>query len=601
MNPDLAIVLGILALTIVLMVTERLRPDLAALLMAMALPLVGIISAQEAFSGFSQPAVIILVALFILTQGIALTGVTRHVGVALQRVAGNSLPRLVLATMIAGAGLSLFMTNIAAAAILMPAIMDVSRRARVSPSKLMMPLAFSVSLGGMATLFATSNILVKATLRQAGLTPFGLLDFAPAGLPLAAIGIAYMVLAGYRLLPSISTVGQYSSNTQRRPNLTEAYALDERLSQARVEDDSSLGGKTIADSRVGEDLGINILAVRPAGGPVCLAPGPDRLLQAGDLLMIAGRHERVERLAELGVRVLESPEWNGELMSDETAFVEAIPAPRGGPAGRTLKELRFRERYGLNAVAIWRAGRPYRTDVGGIPLRFGDALLLHGSREDIDVLRADRDFLVLAEPDVAPRTRRSWLAALIMLLALAAAALNLLSVAQAMMLGALVMVLVGCLTMEEAYHSIEWRVIFLVAGMLPIGIALSNSGAADWVGHLLVTGLAGMGLRAVLAGLVLLAAAISQFIPGQVTTAVLTPIALAVATRAGANPYALAMGVAAGCSMVFVTPLSHPVNMLVAGPGGYSFRDFFRAGLPLAALMYVAALVVVPLVWPLSP
>jgi len=598
-NPALAAVLAILGITIVLMVTERLRPDLAALLMAMALGLVGVITPQEAFSGFSQSAVLILVAIYVMTQGLARTGVTRYMGLVLQKLSRDSLPSLVFATMVSGAGLSLFMTNVAAAAILMPAVMDLARRARVSPSKLMMPLAFSVNLGGMATLFATSNILVKATLRQSGLEPLGLLDLAPTGLPLAAIGIAFMVLVGRRLLPSVSKVGQFDQGQQ--PNLAEAYALEERLTQVRIDDSSPLVGRTIGASRIGENLGLNVLAVHPADQSVYLAPGPDRVLAAGDTVLVAGRSDRVQELAELGARVLESPEWNGDLLSDAIGFVEAIPAPRGGAAGRTLKDLRFRERYGLNVVAIWRGGRSHRTDVGDISLHFGDALLLYGGRMEVDVLRADPDFLVLSEPVVAPRTGRGWLAAAILLLALVAAGLNLLSLAQSMMLGALAMVLVGCLTMEEAYRSIEWRVIFLVAGMLPIGIALSNSGAADWIGQLLVTGLGGVGLRAVLAGLMLLAVVLSQFIPGQVSAAVLAPIAIAVATRAGANPYAFAIGVAAGCSMVYVTPVSHAVNMLVAGPGGYRFRDFFRAGLPLAALMYVAALIIVPLVWPLAP
>jgi di/tricarboxylate transporter len=462
----------------------------------------------------------------------------------------------------------------------------------------MMPLAFSVNLGGMATLFATSNILASATLVQFGLEPLGLFDFAPTGLPLAAIGIAFMVLIGWRRLPAVSKVGQFDLVEQ--PNLTEAYALEERLTQVRIDDSSPLIGRTIGDSRIGENLGLNVLAVHPADQSVCLAPGPDRVLAAGDTVLVAGRSDRVQELAEIGARVLESPEWNGDLLSDTTGFVEAIPAPRGGAANRTLKDLRFRERYGLSVVAIWRGGRSRRTDVGDIPLQFGDALLLYGGRDEVDVLRADPDFLVLSEPVVAARTGRGWLAAVIMLLALIAAALNLLSLAQSMMLGGLAMVLVGCLTMEEAYRSIDWRVIFLVAGMLPIGIALSNSGAADWIGQLLVTGLGGFGLRAVLAGLMLLAVVVSQFMPGQVATAVLTPIAIAVATQAGANPYTFAIGVAAGCAMVYVTPLSHAVNMLVAGPGGYRFRDFFRTGLPMAALMYVAAVIIVPLVWPLT-
>jgi di/tricarboxylate transporter len=302
----------------------------------------------------------------------------------------------------------------------------------------------------------------------------------------------------------------------------------------------------------------------------------------------------------MGASVLEATDWNGSLLSEDTGFVEAIPAPRGTAAGRTLTDLRFRDKYGLNVVAIWRGGRSLRTGVGQIPLQFGDALLLYGRRDDVDVLRGDRDFLVLAEPVVAPRPRRSWLSAGIMVLSLAVAGVGLLSLAEAMLLGALAMVLVGCISMDEAYGAIEWRVIFLVAGMLPLGYALRNSGAATWLGDVLVEGLGGLGLRAVLAGLMLVAGVFSQFVPGQVATAILGPIAIAVAGRAGAEPRAFAMGVAVACTLVYVTPLSHPVNMLISGPGGYRFRHFFRAGLPLAVLVYLASLVIVPLVWPLA-
>ena len=600
MNSALATVFAVLGVAVVLMVTERLRPDLAALLMAMALALAGIISPQEAFSGFSQSAVITLIALFIMTFGLARSGVTRNLGAALRKLAGQSYQRAVLATMVAGAGLSLFMTNIAAVAILMPAVMDLAKRTRTSPSRLLMPLAFSVNLGGMATLFATSNILMSAALREAGLEPFSLLDFAPAGIPLALIGIAFVVLIGHRLLPSVRTVGFLSDAARSRRKLSDVYALEERLNQIVVEESSSLAGRTIADSRIGETLGLNVLAVRRRGAQVRLAPRPDQVLDAGDVLLILGTDERVERLCAMGASVIDAAQWNGSLLSEDTGFVEAIPAPRGGAAGQTLKDLRFRDKYGLNVVAIWRGGRSWRTGVGDIALQFGDALLLYGLRSDVDILRADRDFLVLSEPDVAPRVRRGWLAGLIMVLSLIVAGLGLLNVAEAMLLGALAMILVGCLSMEEAYGSIEWRVIFMVAGMLPLGYAMRNSGAAGWLGDVLVTSLGGLGLRAVLGGLMLVAAVFSQFVPGQVATAILGPIAIAVAAQAGANPRAFGMGLAVACTLVYVTPLSHPVNVLVSGPGGYRFRDFFRAGLPLAVLVYLAAIVVVPLVWPLS-
>lgn len=265
-----------------------------------------------------------------------------------------------------------------------------------------------------------------------------------------------------------------------------------------------------------------------------------------------------------------------------------------------MKDLRFREKYGLSVVAIWRGGRPYRTDVGDMPLQFGDALLVQGSHGGLSVLRTDPDFLVLEQPDLPPRTRKGWLAAAIMGLALVTAATGLLPITVAMMLGALGMVVTGCLTIDEAYRAVEWRVIFLIAGMLPAGIALTRSGAAEWLGQLLVTSLAQWGALVLTGGMLLSAILLSQVMSGQVTAVILTPIAVAAARQVGAEPRAFAMAVAMGCGMVFATPSAHPVNVFVMGPGGYRARDFLRVGLPLTLVLSLTVLIVLPIFWPLG-
>jgi di/tricarboxylate transporter len=273
--------------------------------------------------------------------------------------------------------------------------------------------------------------------------------------------------------------------------------------------------------------------------------------------------------------------------------------------------LHFREKYGLSVLAIWRGGRPYRTDVGEMRLQFGDALLVLGPHKGVSVLRADPDFLVLKEPvassvevlteaEMPARRRKGWLAVLIMVLTLGAAATGLLPIAVAVMLGALIMIVAGCLTVNEAYRGVEWRAVFLVAGMLPTSIALSNSGAAAWLGKLLVDGLAGWGPLALTAGLLFLVVTLAQVMSGQVTAVVLTPVAVAAAQHVGANPRAMAMAVALGCGMAFMAPTSHPVNVFVMGPGGYKFRDFARVGLPLTVLLFLTVLVVLPVFWPLE-
>jgi di/tricarboxylate transporter len=600
MNSDTLIVLVFTGVAVVLMATELLRAELVAWFLVIALSLMGVITPQEAFTGLSNTAVITILAVFILTNGLRRTGVIRRVGQLLQRLAGDHTTRFLLLTMIGGASLSLFMNNIAAAAVLLPAVMDVARRSQISPSKLLMPLAFAANLGGHATLLATSNILVSSTLQHLGLAPYGLLDFAPVGLPMIVVGILYMLLVGRRMLPHSDPLGQIGRAQQMQKELAEAYALEERLSEVLIPAKSPLVGQSLADSQIGARLGLSILAVCRDDQLACVAPGPEQVLEVGDTLLVAGRPERVQKLNELGAKVLDVPTLDNGQHIDQIVLSEVVLAPRSDAAGHTLKDLRFREKYNLGVVAIWRGGRSYRTDVGDMRLQFGDALLVQGSHERLEVLRSDPDFLVLAGSEVSPRTEKGRLAGAIMVLTLIVAATGLLPIAVAMMLGALAMIATGCLTMDEAYRAVEWRAIFLIAGMLPVGIALMRSGVAEWLGQLLVASLSAWGPLALVGGMLLLTILLSQVMSGQVTSVVLTPMAVAAAQHVGANPRSVAMAVALGCGMVFMTPLSHPVNIFVMGPGGYKFRDFVRVGLPLTVLLFLTVLVVLPIFWPLS-
>ncbi|MFN2269903.1 MAG: SLC13 family permease, partial [Anaerolineae bacterium] len=305
MTPQILTVLVLTGIAVVLMATDLLRAELVAWFLVIILSLIGVITSQEAFTGFSNSAVITILAVFILTNGLRRTGVIRRVGQLLQRLAGDHTTRFLLLTMMGGAALSLFMNNIAAAAVLLPAIMDVARRRRISPSKLLMPLAFATNLGGHATLLATSNILVSSTLQHMGLVPYGLLDFAPVGLPMIVVGILYMLLVGHRMLPVSDPLGQLGRTQQLQKELTEAYALEERLSEVWIPAKSPLAGQSLADSQIGARLGLSILAICRDDQLVCMAPGPEQVLEAGDTLLVAGRSGRVQRLNEMGAKVLD--------------------------------------------------------------------------------------------------------------------------------------------------------------------------------------------------------------------------------------------------------------------------------------------------------
>ncbi len=599
MTIDASITLVILAVAIVLLLSNILRADLIALLVMISLGLSGVITSGEIFSGFSRSAVITIIAIFILTNGLYRTGVTRWLGERLLRLSGSSPIRATIVVMIAGALLSWFMNTIAAGAVLLPAIIGLSRKTHIRPSKLLIPLSYGTLLGGMATLLTTASILVNAGLRDAGYQPFSVLDFLPVGGSMAVAGILFMAVIGRRLLPDRSPTDQFAWVTQLQSALSDLYSLPDRLYEVTLNPTSPFCGKSIADSRIGEMLGLSILAI-VRNGRTLLMPRPDDHLYSGDRLHIIGRSERVIQLAELGTTIELDTEWDSSLSSDGVGLIEVLVAPRARVVDQTLKQLHFRQKIGLTVVALWRGGRPYRTDVGEMPLQFGDALLLYGPRDKTQILQADPDFIVLQPETVeSPRARQGPIAALIMLAALATAALGWLPIAEATFTGAVLMMLTGCVTMDEAYQAIEWKAVFLIAGMLPLGTALSNSGAATWLGFGLIQTLGGFGPLVLLAGVYLLAMGLTQFLSGQATAVIITPIALSAAVQLQANPYAFAMAAALACSTAFLTPLAHPVNLLIMGPAGYTPRDFVKVGLPLTAVCYIVMLITLPIFWPL--
>jgi di/tricarboxylate transporter len=600
MSPHLLITLIITGAAMVLLLTERLRADLVALLVVVALGTSGVLTAEETFSGFSRSAVITLLSIFIMAAGLERSGITRWVGDLLVRVAGKSEQRLVMTVMLAGAFLSLAMNNIAAAAVLLPAVSGAAKRSGVNPSRLLMPLAFGTILGGMATLLTTANIVVSSLLRDRNLPGFGLLDFAPVGLPIVVAGIAYMALWGRRLLPTRSPVELYEDMQRQEESLAEVYHLGETLARAGVPAGSPLVGQTLAGSRLRETRGVNVLAIEREGR-VLRAPSPDQELRAEDVLLLTGEIESSGAGGDLDP--LPPRHWRErDLESRSVVLVEAVLSPRSALIGRTLRETRFRDRYGMSVLAIWRAGRSLRTGLTDLPLQLGDGLLLQGERGRLPVLRAEPDLIVLDRgvDEPPPSRRRGWLALTIMISTLVLATVSHLGIGEVMLGGALAMILTGALSMDDAYQAIEWRSIFLVAGMLPLGTAMTKTGAADLITHGLLAVLGGWGPLAILAGLIVLAVLLNQAMSGAAVAAVMAPIAIQTAQRIGAEPRAFAMGIALACSFSFLTPLGSPVNILVMGPGGYTFRDYFRVGLPLALLLLAVVLGLLPLIWPLT-
>jgi len=580
----------------VLLISELLRPDLIALIVMVILGLVGIVSPQDTFSGFSGSAVMTLLGISIISEGLHQTGVTHWLGNLMFKLGGRSEATLVLTTMLVSAGLSLFMNNIAAVGVLLPAVMTLSRQTRVPPSRLMMPLAYGTVLGGMATLLTTSNIIVSGTLRDAGIKPFDLLDFFPIGAPLVLIGVIYMLSLGRRLLPKENPTSPTEPSQLLRMKLANLYQIQKSLFEIEVLPESPMVDLSILNGRWSNQLGVNVIGITH-NSHTYLAPSTDRIIYAGDRLLVQGDVD-LERLPRLGLRLAMHSEGTPDIASATTVLAEVVVSPHAGIIGSTLRQLGFRDRYNLNVLGIWRGNKPILTRLADLPLRFGDALLVQGPVERIHVLEQESDLVVLQEdPDAVLKPGKHRRALLITLLTLGVAATGFLPVAIVVMVGAVLMVLSNCISMNDAYHGIEWKAIFLIAGMWPLSIAIRATGLADLTVHSLINLVGQVPPLAIAALLLSLALVLTQLMSGQVACLVLAPLALAAASLVKVDPRGMAMAVALGCSLAFPTPFGHPVNIMVMSPGGYSFRDYLRVGLPLTVLVMAGILVGLKLFW----
>jgi len=385
------------------------------------------------------------------------------------------------------------------------------------------------------------------------------------------------------------------------PTLPEqVYQLEDRLMLVQLPEDSPLAGITLAESRLGVAYGIGVLSIIRQGETL-LMPDPDDRLEAGDTLLVKGRREdllTVDGLQSLKIESTTPPEIS-ELESAEIGLVEAVLSPHTTLIGKNLRQIHFRAKYGLNVLAIWREGHAFRTDLAEMALRFGDAFLLYGSRERIKLLGTEPDFIVLTEEaQEKPRSNKAWLAIAIMAIVLLPVIFGLVPIVIMVVVGVALMVLTGCLTMDEAYRAIEWRAVFLIAGMIPLGIAMETTGAASFVATWMVDLLGVYGPEVVMAGLFILTSLASQVMPNPAVVVLLVPIALNTASDLGISPYPLAMTVAIAASAAFMSPVSHPANLLVMGPGGYRFSDYVKVGLPLTLVVLLVVMLVMPIIWP---
>lgn len=605
MPSDTTVVFIILGLTVALFMSDRLRLDLVALLSLLALALTGVITLADALAGFSDPVVVMIAALFVVGGGIFRTGVAEWFGRMLGRVAGRGRPRLTVVIMLGAGALSGLMSSTGTVAVMLPVTVAVAWNAGISPSLLLLPLSVGALLGGLLTLIGTApNIVVANQLAAAGYTPFGFFDFTPVGLVMLLVGSLFMVLFAGRLLPArapaeapgpadgvVSVPGE---------ELVRGYGLS-GITRLGVPDGSPLVGVSPAGARLRQRYGANVVAIRRAAGPRArmrrLPRTTEEPLRPGDELDLQAPADALERLrTEQRLTLIDAT------TGPAARLAEVLLTPRSRIIGRTLADVRFRERYGANVLSIRRHGEPLDGPLAAVSLRFADTLLVAGAPRRIELLRGEvNDFVVVAQADDATAraglSGRGITAIAIMVGMMALLTFEVVPATIAVLLAAVAMVLTRCLDMETAYRSINWESVVLIAAILPMATALEVTGGMQ----LIVTRLEPVGAAgpiAMLAALFLLTSLLSQVISNTATTVLIAPVALGAAVELGVSPYPLLMAVAVAASTAFATPIASPVTMLVLGPGEYRFADFIRTGTLLQAVIFVVTLLLVPLLFP---
>ncbi len=619
MSGDMILVFGILAVTVALFVSDRLRLDLVALMSLLALLLTGILTPAQALAGFADPVVIMIAGLFVVSTGLFQTGIAARFGGWLGRVAGTSESRLIVLVMLITALLSGIMSSTGTVAVMLPMVVTLAWRARISPSKLLIPLTMASLLGGMLTLIGTApNLVVSNQLVAQGLPGFGFFSFTPLGGAMLVIGLVFMSTLGRRWLVARapSSPGGDAAIGPSLAELAAEYGLPTHVFRAEVPVGSALEGATLAELDWPAQHQVQVLAIDgPRNGgwnqvrsrrqqQRSKLVGPLTRLEAGDRFVLQGEREQVEALAaRYGLRA-EPVDPHGEgVIPADLGFVEVLPTPRSRWLDQSLEDLSFRERFGVQVVAVRRDGASITERLAQLVLRFGDTLLVEGPRHAIELLRRERlDAVVLAEPAgleaVAPRSEKAPVAVAIMLAMLVVMTFGWLPNVVAVLVASVLMVLAGCLTMDDAYRGINWEAIVLIAAILPMATALEVTGGLQLAVDGLVAGLGPLGPYALLAGLFLLTSIASQVISNTATAVLLAPIAFQAALTLEVSPYPMLMTVALAASTAFATPVASPVNMLVLGPGQYRFGDFLRVGVVLQVLVLFATLLLVPLVFP---
>jgi di/tricarboxylate transporter len=592
MTSAILILLTIIFIGLILFSLEWISPDVVAIGIVLLLIATHSIPADLAFAGFGSDTVITILGLLILTAALLRTGVIDLVGKHILKFTGDNPNHLLLVIMCTSGLLGAFISNTASTAFFVPAVMGIARRAKISPSRFLMPLAFSSILTSSVTLISTTtNLVVSGLMQQYKMAPMEMFELAPVGIPIAIVGIAYMYFLGKRWIP----------DRTQQSDLLEDFGMRPYLSELIIQPSSPLIGKTIEQAALGRDLDLVVLQIVRDKSKVLL-PSPDLVLQSQDVLMVEGKTEQLLKIKDTaGIDIKADAKLSDPtLQSSEVSLAEAIIMPNSPLIGRTLKGFRFRERYGLQVLGINRHGQNIQRKLSQAPLRMGDVLLLQGTTSNITQLQDENVVKILnAVKEERPNRRRARRAIFIFLGALALGTVKVLPFPAAVMLGALLVFLTKCITPEEAYREVEWKAVILIGCMLALGVAMEKTGTATYLADLITNALGGSGPLWILSGFFFLTVALTQPMSNQAAAVVILPIAIQTAMKLGLNPRTFAMMIAVAASCSYLTPLE-PSCLIVYGPGRYKFMDFLKVGSGLTVAIYIIAILLVPRVWPLE-
>jgi di/tricarboxylate transporter len=583
---DIALVLAVLAGTIALFVSERLRVDVIAILIMVALAWLRLVSPAEAFSGLASTAVVSIIGVMIIGCGIERSGVMNRITRPIVRAAGQNERSLTAVISTATALLSAFMQNIGAAALFLPAMMRISKRTDIPAARLLMPLGFAAILGGTLTLVGSGPLIILNDLvSRAGDAGFGLFSVTPVGAALVAAGILYFLLFGRILLPS--GIRRQEPTLQRE--MIETWQLPTSISACSIPQGSRIAGKTCEEIRPWSEYNINILSMTERG-ETQYAPWRHTSFVPGQELALLGDREDFDRfVAEFGLEPIEDTEVLSDLRSSETAgFAEVIIPPRSPVIGRTIREIAMRKNYSVEPLMLMSGEREMRADFSDMPLEAGNTIIVHGLWSRISQLADRHTFVVATQVESPPAARSNPYAAILCFFAAIVMALAGVHLALSLMTGAVAMIVLGVVPIDEGYRAIDWRTVFLLAGLIPLGIAMDKTGAAEFVAYNMMHLLEGSHPLVIMTAVAALSTLFSLFMSNVAATVLLVPLVMVMGQLSGISPRALALLVAVCASNSFILP-THQVNALLMSPGQYRNADYLRAGGLLTVIFILIA------------